>query len=428
MKNGFLIGLALAVTISGGRPTEASEPGGHEDRPDVVIEWNGILQKTIPSTAAIMSPRFYAMMHLAMFDAANSVEPAFHKYQTRIRRRHGASAEAAAAQAAHDVLLALIPTGQSTFDAALAARLATIPPGQRANGVALGREVASAILASRANDGWGAAEPGYSLPPFPGLWQVTPGSTVATFTRIFGVRPFALLTGTQYLPPPPPTLTSDRYTEDFNEVKAIGSIMSATRTADQTLVSRLWAGVATVTRTNLFAVWSNVARDAARARGLSLVQTARLYALLWISVHDGLLTTQTSKFVYGLWRPVTAIQRADEDLNPLTSPDPGWLPLITTPSYPAYAGNMACVGASAATVLARVLDTNDMPVTIVWRSPDDLSNAAVRNYAGFWQAAQEQERSRVWGGIHYSFDGEASQVVCPKVAAFAVANYMTPRH
>jgi hypothetical protein len=399
---------------------------GGETRGDVVIEWNQILQRTVPN-ASLMVPRFYAMMHIAIFDAVNSVDPAYRPYRVRIRNARGASAEAAAAQAAHDILVALIPSAEATFHAALAARLATIPPGQAELGVAVGRRAAAEILAWRAADGWNAPEPGFSRPPIPGLWQVTPGSTAATFTRMPYVAPFALLTATQYLPPPPPPLTSARYTQDFEEVKAVGSATSPVRTADQTLAARLWAGAPTFTRTNLFAVWNNVARDAAISRGLSLVSTARLFALMNAAVHDGLLTTQTSKFVYALWRPVTAIQRADADLNPLTSPDPGWLPLTTTPSYPAYAGNQACVGASAATVLARVLGTDDMTVTIEWRSPDDLSVVSTRTYAGFWPAAQEQERSRVWGGIHFSFDGEASQQVCPLVAEFTVAQYAARR-
>ncbi len=399
---------------------------GDDRSNDVVIEWNEILQRTVPAVS-IMAPRFYAMMHIAVFDAVNSVDPAYRPYRVRVRNARGASAEAAAAQAAHDVLVALIPSAQSTFDAALAARLATIPPGRAERGAAVGRQAAAEVLAWRASDGWNAAEPGFTRPPIPGLWQVTPGSTAASFTRLPTVQPFALLTATQYLPPPPPTLTSARYTADYEEVKAVGSATSPVRTADQTLVSRLWAGAPTFTRTNLFAIWNNVARDAAISRGLPLVDTARLFALMNVSIHDGLLTTQTSKFVYALWRPVTAIRRADEDLNPLTSPDPGWVPLLTTPSYPAYAGNQACVAASAATVLAAVLGTDDIAVTIEWRSPDDLSVVATRNYTGFWQAAQEQERSRVWGGIHFSFDGQASQQVCPMVAEFAMERYATPR-
>jgi hypothetical protein len=360
-----------------------------------------------------------------MFDAANSVERKFDAYRIRVRHARGASAEAAAAQAAHDVLAALIPLSTPMFDAALAARLATIPDGRAALGVEVGKKAAAEILAWRADDGWSAPEPGFSLPAFPGLWQVTPGSTAASFTRMPGVQPFALITVTQYLPPPPPTVTSARYTEDFNEVKDIGWKDSVTRTPEQTQVARLWAGAPGFATTPLFAIWNNIVRDAAVSKGLSLVETARLFALANVSIHDGLLTMQTSKFVYGLWRPVTAIRRADEDLNPLTSPNPAWETLIATPSYPAYAGNQACVGASAATILARVFGTNDMPVTAMWHNGTAV--AATRNYAGFWQVAQEQERSRVWGGIHYSFDGEASQEVCPRVADWAFSNFMTPK-
>jgi hypothetical protein len=413
---------ATVCTLTIAAPAAASG----RDR-GVVQEWNQLLQATMPGNASIQAPRYLAMMHIAMFDAANSAEPTFNPYRLRVREGAGALPEVAAAQAAHDVLVALFPASTSVYDAALTARFATLAPSKLPAGIALGKRVAAEILAWRANDGWSAPEPGYALPPFPGLWQVTPGSTAATFTRMPGVKPFALLTATQHLPPSPPTLTNERYTEDFNEVKEIGSASSAVRTTDQTRAAQLWAGGAAVTSTNLFAVWSNVTRDASNHAGLSLVATARLFALVFASIHDGLLTTQTSKFVFGLWRPVTAIRRADEDLNPLTSPDPNWVPLLTTPSYPAYAGNQACVGASAATVLASVLGTNDAAVTIEWKAPDGVSVAGRRYYAGFWQAAQEQERSRVWGGIHYSFDGEASQVVCPKVANWVLSNHAASR-
>ena len=134
----------------------------------------------------------------------------------------------------------------------------------------------------------------------------------------------ALLTATQYLPPPPPSLTSERYAADLNEVKLIGKSDSATRTAEQTSIARLWAGIATTgtgTATNFLSIWNNIARDVARERRLSLVETARVFVLVNVSVHDGLQTTQSSKFVYGLWRPVTAIRQADTDLNPATDPD-----------------------------------------------------------------------------------------------------------
>ncbi len=262
------------------------------------------------------------------------------------------------------------------------------------------------------------------LPPLTGLWQPTPPPNApASFTQFPKVMPFATLSATQFLHDLPPTLTSDRYATDFNEVKAIGAVNSATRTEEQTLLARLFAGV--VTPTTLFQMWNNVARDTANDRGLSLLDTARLFALMNVSINDGLQTSHAGKFIYSYWRPVTAIRRAGEDLNPGTEADAGWLPLITTPSYPSYPGNMACVGASAATALALAFEANDVPFTVVWRNTSGPDYQ--RSYAGFWQLAVDQANSRVYGGIHYRFDNESSQVACPKVATFVFDNYMRPR-
>ena len=240
----------------------------------------------------------------------------------------------------------------------------------------------------------------------------------------------ALLTATQYLPPPPPSLTSERYATDLNEVKLIGKSDSVTRTAEQTSIARLWAGIASAgagTATNFMSIWNNIARDAARERRLSLVETARVFVLMNVSVHDALQTTQTSKFVYGLWRPVTAIRQADSDLNPATDPDPTWLPLLTTPPYPSYAGNMSTIGASAARALQLAFGTNDMPVTATWRQSGGLPDVS-HHFDGFWQAAEEQTVSRIYGGIHYKFDHDAGHQIGRSAAEFVFANFMSPRN
>jgi hypothetical protein len=160
---------------------------------------------------------------------------------------------------------------------------------------------------------------------------------------------------------------------------------------------------------------------------MPLLETARAYALMATSMMDGLMTSQTSKFVYGLWRPVTAVRRAEEDLNPATTADPSWTPLLGTPPYPSYAGNMACLGASAARALALVFGTNDIPFTVVWLG--NTGNPDVpKPYAGFWQFAQDEADSRVYGGIHFRFDNDASQVVCAEVAEYIHGHYMRPQH
>jgi hypothetical protein len=143
-------------------------------------------------------------------------------------------------------------------------------------------------------------------------------------------------------------------------------------------------------------------------------------------MQDGVHTAQASKFVYQLWRPVHAIQLADQDMNAGTDADPHWMPLLTTPPYPSYAGNMACIGASTARALALYFGRNDLPFTVQWSSTDGVSFVA-RSFGGFWQLAEHQGASREYGGIHFHFDTTASQEVCPKVADYTFARFMRPK-
>jgi plasmid stability protein len=394
---------------------------------NVVIRWNQILQ-TLFTPAPSTAQRSLAMMHIAMFDAINSIEEVYTPYRVHVKASHGASAEAAAAQAARDILTALYAAQQVTFDSALASELVGIPPGLAKQGREIGRAAAQAVLAWRQGDGWPSVispDPTYVLPPFPGLWQPTPpANSFATFTFYPNVVPFALLTSTQFLPPPPPTLTSARYARDFNETKLLGSATSAARTAEQTLVSQLFAGVNTTI--GFIHVWNIVAGTVAQSQGLSLIDTARLFVLVNVAIHDGLQTSFTSKFAYRLWRPVTAIRRADEDLNPDTEADPAWLPLLATPPYPSYAGNAACLSAAAARAHQLVFGRDDIPFSVTWTRTMGLP-PVTRDFSGFWQLADEQARSRIYGGIHYQFDSDASQAACVKAPEFAYAHFMQRR-
>jgi hypothetical protein len=347
-----------------------------------------------------------------------------HVYR-RLRGGGGGSAQAAAAQAAHDVLTALIGPNQ-LYEDALAARLGDHLSHWERRGARLGARVAEEVLAWRQTDGWiNPAPPAYVNPTFPGLWQPTePNLPAAAFTHLQFAVPMALVSSTQFLPPPPPSLSSAAYATDFNEVKALGRNVGSTRDQFQTDTARLWAGVAGVTTTNLFSIWNNIATQAARGADLSLVETARLFLLMNVSIHDSLMTTQVSKFIYGLWRPVTAIRRALEDQNAGTDPDTSWLPLVTTPPYPAYAGNMSTVGASAARTLEQVFGTNNIEVKAIWQTP---AGPVEHTFPGFWEAANEQFMSRIWAGIHYRFDQTAGQTVGRQVGEFVFQNYVQPR-
>ena len=396
----------------------------------IVYEWNQILQDTVPTPHDALTPRYFSMMHIAMFDAVNAIERDFTPYRVNLRYA-GGSAEAAAAQAAHDVLVAMLPAATATYDAALARQLGQQPSGFTRRGAAVGAHVAKEILEWRKTDGWVVSPfPPYSEPLVPGRWQPTPpNNPTAAFTHLQNAAPMALLTATQFLPPPPPSLTSERYAADLNEVAEIGKSDSASRTAEQTAIARLWAGIASTgsgTATNFMSIWNNIARDVSMERRLSLVDAARVFVLVNVSVHDALQTAQASKFVYGLWRPVTAVREAETDLNPATAADPTWLPLLTTPPYPSYAGNMASIGASAARALQLAFGTNDVAVTATWRQSGGQPDVS-HQFPGFWQVAEEQSESRIYGGIHYRFDQVAAQQLGRATAEFVAGHYMAPR-
>ncbi len=394
---------------------------------EVVLQWNRVLAQTLAipgqQPGTILGSRSYAMMHLAMFDAVNSIDGSYTPYLTDVPGTKNASIEAAAAQAAHDVLAALYPTQLAVFEAELAASLDGIEENRARQGIRVGKICAARILENRAGDGWTAVPPPYTLPLTPGNWQPTPpGFLPAAFTHYANVTPFATTGSAQFRPNPPPALTSAEYTADFNETKALGSATSATRTADQTLVARLWANVGTPTGNGV--IWNNAARNTAIARGSTTPETARLFALFYMTNHDALQTSFASKFHYGLWRPIQAIRRADEDGNPDTTQDAAWNSLLVNPPYPTYAGNAATAGASQATILALFFGRDDIPFDATWQG---TPTGWTRSYAGFAAMANEQARSRVYGGIHFEFDSKAGQSIGRNVANFVFLNYLKPR-
>jgi hypothetical protein len=415
----------LAIVLTGvlSAPSGASGHGGAgKADPAVVYEWNQLLQTTIPGTAGVMSFRYYAMMHIAMFDAINSIQGDYRKYQVRVFAPRGASAEAAAAQAAHDVLVGLIPASKPAYDATLESRLNRIGGWRAASGSEVGKRVAKAILLWRSGDGSELPNRAYVPPALPGWWQPTAPGQVALAVQFGDIEPFGLLTPTQFLPAPPPLLNSPEYAADFNTVKEVGASNSAARTAEQTLLARLFAGPPNYSP-NPFALWSDVARTVAQSKGLSLIQSARLLALVTAAMNDGIQTAHTSKYIYGLWRPITAIQRAGEDLNDQTVADPSWTPLLGTPAYPSHSSNLTCIGASAARAMARILRTDSIPFQVTWTGLGGNANVT-RKYSRLSQLAEEGGLSRVYGGIHFMFEIDRSHESCSRVADYLYENYM----
>ena len=395
---------------------------------EVILQWNRVLSQTIPISTDqppnVNPVRSLAMMHLAMYDAVNSIEGSHTPYLTDVPGSKNASIDAAAAQAAHDVLSALYPSQQAVFNAELVESLAGIEENRARQGIRVGSICATRILAKRANDGWSAPWTPYILPPTPGNWQELfqgPYPGFAVFTNYPGVTPFTLNNGTQFLPAAPPALSSTEYATSLNEVKELGRVNSATRTADQTLTAFLWANPP-VSDGLMF----NVVRTTATTNNNSTVANARLFALIFMAYHDALQTTFTSQYTYGRWRPVTAIRRADEDNNPATTADAGWESLLGpqgTPPHPSYASNASSASSSLATILRLFYGRDDIAFQINFPPPQIVT----RNYASFSSLTNEVAKSRIYGGVHFSFDTVAGQTAGRNVANYAFNNYLRPR-
>ena len=390
---------------------------------DVVLQWNRVLRQTLAvpglQPPTVMGSRSYSMMHLAMFDAVNSIEGTYTAYLTDVPGSRNASKEVAAAKAAYDVLVALYPSRKSVFDTEFAMSLGGDPPNHHRQALRIGELTAEAILAERANDGWAAAPPQFSLPPLAGNWQPTPPATFTTsFTHIGNVTPFGTTSSRQFAPNPPPPLTSEQYAADLNEAKLLGKSDSAVRTAEQTSMALRWQNPPQGDAT-----WGNLIRQLAVSRGNSLIENARLFALFYMVNHDALQTSFTSKYDGGLWRPITAIRRADEDGNQATEPDPTWNSLFPSPPYPTYAGNAAASGMSNATILGLVLGRDDIPFSVTYPGPP----AITRSYPGFNVLANEQARSRIYAGIHFEFDSTAGQSIGRNVANYVFQNFLRER-
>ncbi len=414
--------LALTATAQAGPLTNHSDqlvdaaavtPGSGSA--DQVIQWNQELVQLIQlpgaQPATVQPTRTLAITQLAVFNAVEAVEGrhGFDGYHGR-----GASAAAAVAAAAHTALVALLPSQQQALDARFQQSLSQIGSGSRVRkGIGVGERAARTILAQRANDGAAATPPVYQPLPGPGEYQLTPPAfTPAVFTHWAMVRPFVLDSASQFRTPPPPTVTSARYTDDFNEVKSIGELNSTTRSAEQTTIGRFWSAA------SVWNVWNQAAQTAGMAFHNSLESNARMFAQLDVSLADGVIALYDSKYTYHAWRPVTATRAADTDGNPDTAGNPTWAPLTNTAPDPSYPGAHAEISQSAAAALRDFFGTDRLDFSLTVPSMPGV----LRSFQSFSQAANEASASRVFAGQHFRYDEEAGQALGDQVADFVASH------
>jgi hypothetical protein len=384
---------------------------------NAAIEWNKTLLTIVRTAGAqpatLHSTRSFAILHAAIYDAVNSIDGSHAPYLVNIERiSESASQEAAADSAAHDVLVSLYPSFQTTLDAQLQQDLAAIPDGpQKTTGASVGQAVAQAILKLRAEDGSAAPQPKLDLPVKAGRYQSTPPNLPSpAFTQWSGVTPFGLRSAKQFRPGPPPALTSAEYTAVFNEVKSLGIQGSTTATPDQQAIGKFWAG-------QIQDYWNEIAQTAAEAHHLSLAKTARLFALLNLSLADSVIAFYDAKYTYLFWRPVTAIQEADIDGNPNTIADPNWLPQpLKTAADPSYPGAHATISKAAAFVLDSFFGKQSFQLAVT----SEAQPGVVRTFNGFDAAEREASLSRIYAGQHFRSDENAGEVLGNAVADFDV--------
>ncbi len=380
------------------------KPLSVEIRPsDVVLYWNEAALNAIKTerTPPPLAARNLAILHAAIYDAVNALDGRHRPFRVTVRPEGAVSPQAAVSIAAHRVLLELYPRMVEACDSALDATLENIPDGPaKEGGVALGQRVAEEILSWRSEDG-SRREVAFTPSNTPGGWRPTPpGHRQALLPHWRYVTPFAIPGTRDFLPVNPPALNSTTYTEAWREVRDLGRRDSNIRTPEQTTIAHFWNDDSgTVTPPGH---WNRIAQAVSRQQGLSLADNARLFALLNISLADAGIVCWEGKFGYNYWRPITAIHDADLDGNAGTDPDRSWQSLLTTPPFPSYASGHSTFSGAAATALARFFATDAIRFNIGSEGTPDVT----RTYAGFWAAAQEAGRSRIYGGIHYEFDNQ----------------------
>ena len=421
---------AIALAISGSSTNAA--------RADEVTDWNQTLFRSavVAGTSALNSTRVAALVQASVFDAVNGIDRRYTPIHVAPNAPAGASRRAAAVQAAYVMIGKHYGTGglftttqqavlNARRDVALIAIAADESSASIADGIAWGQQVADAIWAWRSSDGFSLAPPSFVGGTAIGQWRPTPNAPAAGtstpgagYPQFFNMPTWSGASPSQFDPGPPPDISSARYLADYNEVKAMGSQGSTLRSADQTIAALFWNS------TSASYVWNRAAllliearnrdrRDAAPGnRQNTLLENARLMAALDVAIADAAIGCWTAKYTYTFWRPITAIR--ENDGNPLTAQDPGWMPLFATPAHPEYPSGHSCVSSAAAAVLA-----HEFGARIPFSIESDLMIGVTREFHGFANALEDVKDARVFAGIHFRTATEAGSTL-----GAGVANYV----
>jgi hypothetical protein len=382
---------------------------------DVITDWNEkavafvTKQRLLPPQAE----RVIASVHVAMFDAINSIEPRYRPYRLAAITAKDTSPEAAAAVAAGMVLAGLHPNDSDELNSLTAAYLATIPASEaKSNGIKVGQEVAAKIVAERKADGASTPD-AYRPKTRPGVYVPTPITASSMWPS---VKPFAMQSPSQFRPQPPIPLKGREWASDYNEIKSLGGKASTKRTARQTEDGHFWLMTGPVS-------YHPIARQLVAAKGMNVLESARFMALASAAVADSYISVFDAKYHYDFWRPITAIRNGDIDDNAATELDPTWQPIDNTPMHPEYPCAHCISSAAIATVIETVLGSPDIP-EVTMTSP--TAPGATHRWTNVWAYADEVAMARIYAGFHYRFSTRVGQDMGRKIGRHVMQNLMQP--
>jgi hypothetical protein len=392
LVTGLAATLALVAVLAAGpagtsaAPTAPAAPGDN-----AVVHWSEIAANAIvvgraPASSAVLG----GMVHGAMYDAVAALDKKLEPFATKMTAPPGASADAAVAQAAKDVLVVRVPGQAATVQAAYDTYMASIPDGPaKDKGKAVGAAAAAGMLAMRTADGFDDNVPYVQPPVGPGVFEPIAATPVVD-PKLEFVRPFTFDSPDDYRPGRPVSLTSRRYAMDLAEVQSTGRLVSAVRTPLMTETVRFHTE-------QTFFQFNRTLRELVKGRGLDLRESARLLGYVNVATADTMIACWEAKFHYYFWRPTHAIQRADTDGNAATNPEPGWSPLVVG-NHPEYPSGHACFTAAMTESLRNYFGTKKVPLLITSLAP---GAGPPREFDNLDELVKDVENARVWGGLHY---------------------------
>ncbi len=384
---------------------------------NVVTDWDAMAVAIVQSGTIPPPPtaaRSMAILHTAMFDAVNSIEPRYQPYNVQLSAAPDASKEAAAAAAAAVVLIKLAPDAAPDVQSSLTRYLATLPDGgAKSRGIETGREAAAWALEVRANDGSSGAD-GYRPKTTPGAYIPTAITVGWQFAK---VTPFALTSPSQFRPGPPPSLASEQWARDYNEIKDLGEKNSAKRTARQTEDARFWLLVGP-------RAYLPLPRQIATAKNMDLVDSARFMALAAVAAADALIAVFDAKYKYEFWRPITAIRNGDIDGNPDTVRAATWQPIDVTPMHPEYPCAHCIISSAVAAVVRGVLGADEIP-EVALTSP--FAPGVTHRFTSLRTYTEEVASARIYAGFHYRNSTVVGREMGQQIGEYVVESVMRPR-